>query len=261
MATMRLRARTACASRRGLPLALALAASLLAPASVARAGDGAGGWGTTTGYTTVMGYELRLMDFGYAWFSREIGATYCGYSNSTAEGAAPLDLPDGVRLDQLQYWAYDTDADNWLAFDVYEDCQAPGAGGEPSSSVLGHGETFGSAGTFYGVASLGGHTVDNVNCHYSVRVAFTPSGSTCVGQALQVQKVRLAWTRQVSPAPATATFNDVPTTHPFFQFVEALAKSGITGGCGPGVYCPDQPLTRGQMAVFLAKALGLVEHP
>ena len=62
---------------------------------------------------------------------------------------------------------------------------------------------------------------------------------------------------QVSPAPEVATFNDVPTNHPFFQFIEALAASGITGGCGGGNYCPDAPLTRGQMAVFLSKALGL----
>ena len=62
---------------------------------------------------------------------------------------------------------------------------------------------------------------------------------------------------QVSPAPAAATFGDVPTGHPFFQFIEALAASGITGGCGSGNYCPDNPVTRGQMAVFLSKALGL----
>jgi hypothetical protein len=62
---------------------------------------------------------------------------------------------------------------------------------------------------------------------------------------------------QVSPAPEVATFGDVPTNHPFFQFIEALAASGITGGCGNGNYCPDAPLTRGQMAVFLSKALGL----
>lgn len=54
-----------------------------------------------------------------------------------------------------------------------------------------------------------------------------------------------------------ASFGDVPTGHPFFQFVEALADSGITAGCGSGNYCPDLPLTRGQMAVFLSKALGL----
>ena len=63
--------------------------------------------------------------------------------------------------------------------------------------------------------------------------------------------------RQVSPAPATATFTDVPVGHPQRQFIEALVAAGITGGCGAGAYCPDAPLTRGQMAVFLAVALGL----
>jgi hypothetical protein len=62
---------------------------------------------------------------------------------------------------------------------------------------------------------------------------------------------------QVSAAPAVATFTDVPTTSPQFRFVEALVGAGITAGCGGGNYCPDAPITRGQMAVFLASALGL----
>jgi hypothetical protein len=64
-------------------------------------------------------------------------------------------------------------------------------------------------------------------------------------------------TLPVSPAPGTATFNDVPTNHPFFRYVEALYASGITAGCGSNNFCPDAPVTRGQMSVFLAKALGL----
>ncbi len=74
---------------------------------------------------------------------------------------------------------------------------------------------------------------------------------------LRLRAARMLYRRRVSPAPSTPTFNDVPIGHPFFQFVEALAASGITAGCGTGIYCPDAPLTRGQMAVFLAKALGL----
>jgi hypothetical protein len=63
----------------------------------------------------------------------------------------------------------------------------------------------------------------------------------------------------VSPAPATATFNDVPTTDRAFRFIEALSKSGITSGCqaSPPLYCPDNTVTRREMAVFLAVALGL----
>ncbi len=52
-------------------------------------------------------------------------------------------------------------------------------------------------------------------------------------------------------------FTDVPTSSPQYQFIEALYHAGVTAGCGGGNYCPDNPVTRGQMAVFLAKALGL----
>jgi hypothetical protein len=50
------------------------------------------------------------------------------------------------------------------------------------------------------------------------------------------------------------TFNDVLTTDPFCGFIERLALDGITGGCGPGVFCPNNPVTRSQMAVFLVTA-------
>lgn len=42
--------------------------------------------------------------------------------------------------------------------------------------------------------------------------------------------------------------------------IEALATAGITAGCNPPsntAFCPDEIVTRGQMAAFLARALGL----
>ena len=39
--------------------------------------------------------------------------------------------------------------------------------------------------------------------------------------------------------------------------INAIAALGITNGCEPGLYCPDDPVTRAQMASFLARALGL----
>ena len=39
------------------------------------------------------------------------------------------------------------------------------------------------------------------------------------------------------------------------NFVERLAKAGVTGGCGTGIYCPDSTVTRAQMAVFLLKGI------
>jgi hypothetical protein len=95
-------------------------------------------------------------------------------------------------------------------------------------------------------------TVNNSSYRY---LLFTSNGA--YDGTTTIGAVRIQYRLQVSPPPADASFGDVPTSDPAFQFVEALAASGITAGCGGGNYCPDQPLTRRQMAVFLAKALGL----
>jgi hypothetical protein len=53
---------------------------------------------------------------------------------------------------------------------------------------------------------------------------------------------------------AVPTFPDVPVTSPFFHYVETIFQLGITGGCTGGNYCPQNPVTRAQMAVFLIKS-------
>ena len=51
-------------------------------------------------------------------------------------------------------------------------------------------------------------------------------------------------------------FTDVPpATHWAFNFIERLARAGVTSGCGNGNYCPDDPVTRAQMAVFLERGM------
>jgi uncharacterized repeat protein (TIGR03803 family) len=51
-----------------------------------------------------------------------------------------------------------------------------------------------------------------------------------------------------------ADFLDVPGADSFHDFVEAIVRAGITAGCGGGNYCRNNPVTRGQMAVFILKA-------
>lgn len=51
------------------------------------------------------------------------------------------------------------------------------------------------------------------------------------------------------------TFEDVPVSHWAFDYVEALAASGVSGGCGGGRYCPDANVSRAQMAVFLERGI------
>ncbi|MBT8085485.1 MAG: S-layer homology domain-containing protein, partial [Woeseia sp.] len=50
-------------------------------------------------------------------------------------------------------------------------------------------------------------------------------------------------------------FTDVRPDYWAFTFVEALARAGITAGCGGGNYCPLAPVTRSQMAVFLERGM------
>jgi hypothetical protein len=59
------------------------------------------------------------------------------------------------------------------------------------------------------------------------------------------------------PPCTTATFADVPCASPFAAWVQELVARGITAGCGGGLYCPTDPVTRGQMAVFLTKTFAL----
>jgi hypothetical protein len=56
---------------------------------------------------------------------------------------------------------------------------------------------------------------------------------------------------------STASFNDVPANYWAGPFVERLYAAGITGGCGtnPLRYCPEETVTRAQMAVFLLRGI------
>ncbi len=58
------------------------------------------------------------------------------------------------------------------------------------------------------------------------------------------------------PAGAqTQQFNDVPPEYWAFDFINTLADAGVTSGCGNDNYCPDDSVTRAQMAVFIERGL------
>jgi hypothetical protein len=86
-----------------------------------------------------------------------------------------------------------------------------------------------------------------------------------------VRLVLLVVTVAALLAPATAVTADDGTLPPGGSFIddddmqqegyiEALAAAGITRGCNPpdnDRFCPDEPVTRGQVASFLVRALDL----
>ncbi len=61
-----------------------------------------------------------------------------------------------------------------------------------------------------------------------------------------------------SPPVGTAqVFADVQPGHWAYDWINQFVREGITAGCGGGNYCPGNPITRAEMAVFLTKAFKL----
>jgi hypothetical protein len=68
--------------------------------------------------------------------------------------------------------------------------------------------------------------------------------------------LRAAHGATFAPPAATGTvFTDVPADSFAAAWIEQLVAEGITGGCGGNNFCPNAPITRAQMAVFLVKAM------
>jgi hypothetical protein len=60
------------------------------------------------------------------------------------------------------------------------------------------------------------------------------------------------------PAVGSSTgFGDVSTSYWASAWIKQLVSEGITAGCGSGNYCPEAPVTRAQMAVFLVRTFNL----
>jgi hypothetical protein len=61
------------------------------------------------------------------------------------------------------------------------------------------------------------------------------------------------------PACTTPVFADVPANNPFCRWIEELFRRGVVNGCAanPLRYCPDHPVTREQMGVFISVTFGL----
>ncbi len=189
-----------------------------------------------------------------------------GYFTAPAGGGffAPVELPAGASVVNVCAETYDVDGVSeinvqWVA------SEGGDSTGSPAYQVLGNGTTGAAATPGYALTCVdlatptlirkfqdldgNGHSG---NTWYALYVNFTGFSSN-----LRVGGGVITWLRTVSPAPAAATFGDVPTNFLYFRAIEALAASGITGGCGNGNFCPNQYVTRGEIAAFFARALGL----
>ena len=161
---------------------------------------------------------------------------------------AAATLPGGAAVTGIQLYGCDTSSTYELNAKLYE-C---GAGVCSNLAAVATGGPAAPGCDFFEGTVSPAHTVDNVSKTYVLQVSSQATDNTT-----RFRAVRVFYRLQMSPAPATATFADVPTGFLYFRAIEALAAAGITSGCGGGNFCPNQFVTRGEMAKFLASALGL----
>ena len=207
-----------------------------------------GGYGRLVMHTSEQGYWIRSYD------DNPITQIFW----------APVKLPSGVVIDDMVFYYYDrtggpnmqinflkhyTDNDNQVLLRRAES-DSTGGGYGSKSLVVSHKltpEVYWDEVVF-----------DNYNQYY-LRVSM-PYLSIEGFSDLAFKGVRIEYKRQASDPPATATFSDVTPAMQFFPYVEALVAAGITTGYVDGTFKPDDFVTRGQMAAFLTRALGL-HHP
>lgn len=125
--------------------------------------------------------------------------------------------------------------------------------GEPKNWTVHIGNSFSDAPTsnsFYSFIETMLHTGITAGCGGG---AYCPTSSVTRGQ-MAVFLVKAEHGSAFTPPPCTGIFADVPCPGGFADWIELVSNEGITGGCGGGNYCPNNPVTRAQMAVFLLKA-------
>lgn len=215
------------------------------------------------GTKTVSFYRVGAFDFVAQASDQSFGADAVAgpFSRRFAEIVdgrliATPHLPGGALLTSLELDDCDTNlSGHHLVLDLY-DCDYHGECNVANPSLVtlssANNSLLQSCGFVLADLSALNYTVDN-NFHQLTLVADFESGDI----TNQLAGVTFGYQLQVSPDPPGATFTDVPVNHPFHRFVEALFAAGITSGYPDGRFGVNDPVTRGEMAVFLSVALGL----
>lgn len=86
---------------------------------------------------------------------------------------------------------------------------------------------------------------------------FCPDTSITQGQMAVFMITSWMLVNNVSSFTNTTTpyFSDVPSTHPFFRFIQKMRDMGFWNGCGNGLYCDTAPVTRGEMSPMVIRSI------
>jgi hypothetical protein len=169
---------------------------------------------------------------------------------------APAQFPDGATLQRMEVAAWrDSSSTRTLEVTLRELCDSPSvctpSDQFPTVAVSGSGYTRSSA-------DLTFPPVNNRMRLYTLTASFAGPGAP---DTLQLISVRVTFERNVTPAPSSPTYDDVPSDLPSFQFIEAMAAARLAlPDCAPRRHCPDAIVTQGEFASVFTRAIGLFTY-
>jgi len=171
----------------------------------------------------------------------EIFAQGQGYSPSTLTAASHPDFAGS------QYWVQRTvidgfhfgDPDYWYAF-AGDPSRTPAGGSGPFTDIYGS--------VFYD---------DIIWLHDAGITGGCAPSRFCPGSSVTRAQMASFLVRALSLAPTSQDYFTDDSSSIHQADINALHEAGITGGCGAGIFCPGQPVTRAEMASFLERALGV----
>lgn len=190
-----------------------------------------GAWKCTPAYST---NAYSWTTGGQRYSTSGSGLWYC-----------PIQLPSGVKVTEVRFYYYDNHPQN-INLQWGYNSNYTGA-----TTLINTTPSVSSG--FANTAWFGNHTVSNGSSrwYWACFNLYYPGGS-----GHRFWGIRILYERQQGPAGGQI-FSDVPPGATFYQSINNLARSGISEGFADGTYRPNQPVTRGQMAAFLGRALGL----
>ena len=238
----RLLHRRACRRMIGAVLLASAPAAAESPGSIAESA-----YGTAATSATTLHSSAFLPNESATGYVRVGTWNYRSAAAAGGEFSAPLTLPQGAQVNLVRFYLCDDSTVAGLRL-YLQRCPHD----QTACNYVILASTSDPADDGCEVITGGGFDIDNTQYHYRLLI-IDDDGSNVT----RFKAVQLEWVRRLSPPPASATFADVPVGDDLHPYVELLAAAGITTGCGGGDFCPDQPVTRGQLALLFARALGL----
>lgn len=84
---------------------------------------------------------------------------------------------------------------------------------------------------------------------------FCPQDAVTRAQLALFLERKLRGGNHIPAAPSGTRFSDVPANSFAAAWIEQIAMDGIVGDCGNGRYCPNQVVTRAELAVYLGRLI------